>query len=699
MNRTRLLLLAVLCLAFGASVQADDSYDIDSIARYMGQEVVIESFKQNRGIYLEPVSASLLSAKEIKSNNINNIKEFTALIPNLYMPDYGSKMTSPVYVRGIGSRINAPSVALYVDGVPYFDRASFDLNVNDIETIEVLRGPQGTIYGRNTMGGVINIYTKSPFLYQGTNVNLGGGSHKLGKVGASHFGKINDKLAYSVSANYTHSGGYFNNRFTGKKADEMDDVSTRARLSWRVNPRLTMNLTLAYEYSDQNGYPYRLYDAKTKTASPVNYNEPSFYKRNLSTNGLHLSYVTDAFKLGSQTSFQFMDGKQGLDQDFTPQDLYYVDFYHRQQMYSQEVNIKSIDEDSRYQWQFGVFGFHQNYGQNNDVDWRKDKKHTLKDVKNPTSGYAIYHQSTINDLLIKNLSFVFGIRYDWEETKSTTVASDYLYGEDLKASNPVKEKKSFDQVTPKFALNYAFGNNGLTYFSVTRGYKTGGFNNTAELEKEKTFAPEYSWSYEWGAKSSFLDNVLHLDLSLFWIDWRDQQISQKQPSGKGYLLRNAGKSVSKGAEFTAQLNPISNLQFQLSYGYTLAKFKDYHDGDATKPVIYDGNYLPMVPKHTLSISAGYTIDVNRKWLDNMVLNAQYVGLGRIYWNDDNSVSQGFYDQVNAKVAFNRKNVSLELWAKNITDKKYISYHFSSGPTHYIQRGKPVSCGVNVLLNF
>lgn len=692
MNRTCIMLLALLCFATWNRVQAEDIYDLDSIPRYVGQEVVIESFKQSRGLYLEPISASLLSTKEITAHNIRNIKEFSALIPNLYMPDYGSKMTSPVYIRGIGSRINAPSVALYVDGVPYFDRASFDVNVNDVESIEVLRGPQGTIYGRNTMGGVINIYTKSPFQFQGTNVNLGAGSDHHYKVGASHYGKASNKLGYSVSANYGHGGGYFKNSFTGKKADPIDEVATRARLSWRVMPRLTMDLTMAYEYSDQDGYPYRVYDVDNKKMSTVDYNEPSYYKRTMSTNGLHVSYVTDVFKLGSQSSFQFMDGKQGLDQDFTPVDKFFVDFYHRQQMYSQEFNIKSIAEDSRYEWQFGVFGFHQNYSQNNDTDYRELKKHALQNVKNPTYGYAIYHQSTVNDLLLKNLSFVFGIRYDWERTKSTLVRSGYKYGEELAVQPADKGRTSFDQVTPKFALNYSFRDNGLTYFSVTRGYKTGGFNTTADEEKDKTFDPEYSWSYEWGAKSSLLNNLLHLDLSLFFIDWHDQQISQKKATGQGNVLRNAGKSQSKGAEFTAQLNPYRNLSMQLAYGYTQATFKDYNE-------IYNGNYLPMVPKHTFSLSAAYTVDVNEKWLDDILFNAQYMGMGRIYWNDANTVSQGYYDQVNAKVTFRKKDVSLDLWTKNITDKKYISYHFATSGVDYVQRGKPFSCGVNVNVKF
>lgn len=698
MNRSYTMLLALLCLSFTGKMQADDIYDLDSIPRYMGQEVVIESFKQNRGLYLEPISASILTNKEIKARNVQTIKDFSALIPNLYIADYGSKMYSPAYIRGIGSRINSPSVALYVDGVPYFDRASFDINVNDVESIEVLRGPQGTIYGRNTMGGVINMYTKSPFEYQGTNVQMGVGTHGLSKVGASHYGKLSPKLGYSVSADYRHFGGYFTNKFTDKKADPMDEVSTRARLTWKAAPRLTLDLSLAYEYSDQDGYPYRVYNVDTKEMGDINYNAPSYYKRNLSTNGLHASYVTDVFKIGSQSSFQFMDGTQGLDQDFTPVDKFYADFYHRQQMYSQELNIKSIAEDSRYDWQFGVFGFHQNYATINDIDFIQSKMYKIQDTRIPTYGYALYHQSTVNDILLKGLSFVFGIRYDWERTKSTFLTYDYAHGTEPKIPDADVQKAKFDQVTPKFALNYSFRDNGLTYFSVARGYKTGGFNSTAEQEKDKSFKPEYSWSYELGAKSSFLNNLLHLDLSLFYIDWRDQQISQMKASGKGYILRNAGKSTSKGVEFTAQVNPINNLSFQLAYGYTQATFKDYKNGEGEKAQVFDGNYLPMVPKHTFSLSADYTLNVNQKALDAIIFNAQYTGLGRIYWNDLNTVSQAYYSQLNAKVGFRKKDVSLELWAKNITDTKYISYYFASSG-NFVQQGKPVSAGVNLSVKF
>lgn len=693
-----IILLIFLFTATYSYVKAEDIQgENDSVKmKFTAKEVVIESFKQNNNLFLQPVSASLLTGKEVKDFNIINIKEITSIVPNLFIPDYGSKMTSPAYIRGIGSHRNAPSVGLYVDGVPYFDRSTFDININDIDRIEVLRGSQGTIYGRNTMGGIINVFTKSPFKYKGTNLNLTAGNYNNYQTGLSHYGNVDNKVGYAISGNYLHSGGYFKNTTTGKKADPIDAVSTRARISWRVQPQLLMHLVTAYEYSDQDGYPYRVLHKDTGEIDEVNYNARSYYRRNMSTNGLNIEYITDQFKLSSQLSFQFYDGKQGLDQDFTPKDSYYVDFYQRQQMYSQEFNIGSLKDDSRYVWQFGLFGFHQSYFQTNDVNNLLTGAHTIQSAKNPTDGFAAYHQSTINDIITPGLSLVLGVRYDREKTKSTMVGTPLT-----KAGESITDKNSFSQLTPKAAIQYTFKQDGLAYFSVTKGYKTGGFNNTAEKEEDLIFNPEYSWSYEIGSRSGFFNNLLFLDLSLFYINWENQQISQTKTSGKGFIIKNAGKSASKGVELSAQVNPVRNLSFQLGYGYTNAKYKDYKDYNAATGVTttYDDNYLPMVPQNTVSISANYTFGINRKWLDNIVLNAQYIGAGKLYWTDKNDISQDYYGIFNGKVSFVKKDFSIDLWSKNIGGEKYNSYYFSTSSQHYVQRGRPFTCGVNMNLKF
>ncbi|NDV78123.1 TonB-dependent receptor [Dysgonomonas sp. 511] len=692
-----LLLLFTVCLYFPTiSAEGGNPVSDSVVLSYTGKAVVIESFKQNSDLYLQPVAASLLTAQEVKDFNLVNIKEITSLTPNLFIPDYGSKMTSPVYIRGIGSHRNAPSVGLYVDGVPYFDRSAFDFNISDIDRVEVLRGPQGTIYGRNTMGGIINVFTKSPFKYAGTNVSLSAGNYNNYSGGVSHYGNVDNKIGYALSGNYMHSGGYFQNTTVGKKADPIDAVSMRTRLSWRIRPRLSAHLILAYEYSDQNGYPYRVLHKETGEVDPVNYNEPSFFRRNMSTNGLNIEYVTDAYKLSSQSSFQFFNGTQGLDQDFSPKDLYFVDFYQRQQMYSQEFNVKSLKEDSRYHWQFGLFGFHQNYYQTNDTDNRTTGGHTIQSAHNPTTGFAAYHQSTVNDLFIRNLSLILGVRYDRERAKLTM---DRIKPAETEPT--VYGKASFSQFTPKGSLQYSFSKDGMAYFSVSRGYKTGGFNNTAETEEDRIFDPEHSWSYEVGAKSGFWGKLLFVDMSLFYINWNDQQISQTKPSGQGFVIKNAGKSVSKGVELSVMLNPVKNVSLQAAYGYTSAKYKDHKDYNAKTEAttVYDGNYLPMVPRHTLSVAANYVLHIPWVWLDNITFNAQYAGAGKLYWTDKNDYTQPYYGQYNGKISFAKDNFSIGLWAKNITGKEYISYYFSTSGGHYVQKGKPFTFGVNLNVKF
>lgn len=691
------LLIGVLIAIAAFAEDRDTPLTSDSIPMsYEGEDIVIVAFKENMDITSQPISANLLSGKELNERNITTIKDLSAFIPNFFMPDYGSKLKAPLYIRGIGSQVNAPSVGLYVDGIPYFDRSSFDFNLNEIERIEILRGPQGTIYGRNTMGGVINVYTKSPFKKKESNVNLSAGSYDNYKIGASHIGNINNTFGYSFSGSYLKSGGYFDNIYTGKKADGMDVVTGRIRLGWIINPELNAYLTSAYEYSDQNGYPYGIYDAERRNkVKKVNYNCPSFYRRNMSNNGLTLEHTTARFKLSSQSSFQYFDGKQGIDQDFTPDDKYYVNFTHRQQMYSQEINIKSVRE-SFYKWQFGVFGFHQKYNQTNDVENRQLKKETITNIDNPTLGFALYHQSTLNKIFLEGLSATFGIRYDWERTK---MKNNTTLIDTLTSLLPAKYAKDiYTQVTPKFSLQYNLTSDNLVYFSVSKGYKAGGFNTTVEKEKDRIFKPEHSWNYEIGTKLSCLNKTINTDISLFYIDWTDQQISQKRATEQGFKIRNAGKSVSKGLEITTNIFTLKNLDIQLNYGYTHAKFKDYLY-DETKMTNYKGNFLPFVPRNTFSAAVKYNILTNYNWLDKISFNAQYIGIGKLYWNDNNKSVQDYYNTVNAKASFIKKGLTIDLWAKNITNEKYITYYFESMGNKFAQQSKPFSFGADINIKF
>ena len=142
----------------------------------------------------------------MQAAQVNSIKNLTGLVPNMFIPDYGSRLTSAVYIRGIGSRINTPSVGLYVDNIPYIDKSAFDFDYSDIERIDVLRGPQGTLYGRNAMGGLIKIHTKSPFSYQGTDLRIGAGTHNAYNTSLTHYHRVSERFAFSTGGFYDYEG-------------------------------------------------------------------------------------------------------------------------------------------------------------------------------------------------------------------------------------------------------------------------------------------------------------------------------------------------------------------------------------------------------------------------------------------------------------------------------------------------------------
>ena len=688
------VLLSCCFFLSALSVKAEGQ-DTTKVRQVDLNEVVVQSFKQNRDLRLEPLSASSVTGTAIQNKNITGIKEFSSFIPNLFMPDYGSKLTSPVYIRGIGSKINAPSVGLYVDGIPYFEKSAFDFSFTEIDRMEVLRGPQGTLYGRNTMGGIINVYTKSPLEYQGTNAFISNGTYGNRDYALSRYAKTGETFGYALSADYNRSDGYFTNLFTGKKADDQKSGSGRIRLEWKPTGRLHLGLMSTYDYSRQGGYPYAACDPLTHRPGDADYNDYSFYKRAMSTTGLTVEYKGAGYSLSSKTAFQYLSDHQGIDQDFSTASIYFARQDQKQKMVSEEFNIKSTTA-GRYKWLFGAFGFWQGIDNTVTLDYLSAKYSTRKLYDTPTCGFALYHQSTLDSLLADGLSLTFGLRYDYERA-----STDYLAYKDAgggsNQTDAFYSKLDFSQLTPKIALQYMFPSTGLLYATVTKGYKTGGFNTSFEREEDRSFRPESSWNYELGGKHPFLDNRLRAEIALFWIGWKNQQISQTLPSGRGSMLANAGRSVSKGVEVTLQGNPVNGLMVQVNYGFTHATFKEY--ADEKKKIDYSGNYLPMVPAHTLAVGADYTISNPCSHIDRIMISTNFTGVGRIHWKEDNKVTQPFYGQLNGKVSATKGFATFALWAKNITNTQYTAFYFETGGKGLAQRGRPFTIGGSVAITF
>ena len=560
--------------------------------------VVIATPKENNRLRQQPISATSFSQGDMRNNSVTSVKSLSGLVPNLFIPDYGSKLTTSVYVRGIGSRINTPAVGLYVDNIPFIDKSAFDFNYSDIERIDVLRGPQGTLYGRNTMGGLIRVFTKSPFSYQGTDISLGAATYNNYKASVNHYHRISDKFAFSAGAFYEHEGGFFENTArNNEKIDKSDEVGGRMRAIWLPKDNLKLDLTVNYEYSNQGGYPYQLtsisetdiyYQDLKGDLGKVAYNNECGYMRHLLNGGLNLEYQAENFILSSVTGFQYLKDEMNLDQDFTSQWLNTegpVTFH--------EDGIQNLIEDNIN----SIFPSGNPKAPEMKVDIASNQIHVPGIFDTPTLNSAVYHQSTINDLLVEGLSLTVGIRLDYEKIKmnynsSTNMPFNFLFKmgsmpievKDLKALSTFEGGLSTDylQVLPKFSLQYSWNKMNNVYATISKGYRSGGYNiqmfseiiqgslrnsmidavaNTEEFSKfagmlenfkkdgvnikdATLYKPEYSWNYEIGSHMTMFDGRLQADVAAFYMDTHDQQISRFAASGLGRITVNAGKSRS-----------------------------------------------------------------------------------------------------------------------------------------------------------
>lgn len=300
------LLFASLAISGVAGVAPDSVVNKDVSLN----EVVVTDFKQNKR-NLTSIAVSTINSQQLLNHQIVNLKELTAVMPNFYMPDYGSYANTPIFIRGIGAKTKGSAVGFYVDGVPHFESSAFNIDLSDIAAVDVFRGPQGTLYGRNTIAGVINVYTHNPLDYQKTRIKVGYGMYNDVVAQASNYSKLTDKLGLSSAISYHHNDGMFINQFLNNKADKVNEAEGRLGLYWRPTMNWLIHLNSTLTHSKQNGYPYAPYDLTKDALSPISYNRNSTYKRLISTTGLNARYENSRISFNSQTSYQFIKSHQG----------------------------------------------------------------------------------------------------------------------------------------------------------------------------------------------------------------------------------------------------------------------------------------------------------------------------------------------------------------------------------------------------
>ena len=376
-----LLIAALLALAAPESTDSLRTTDIEEV-------VVVSTPKENLRLRRQPLSSTSFSQASMSERGLVGVKDFSAEVPNLFIPSYGSHLTTSVYVRGIGSRIGTPAVALYVDGVPQVSAASYDFNFAAVDRVDVLRGPQSTLYGRNSMGGVIRVFTKNPMQYQGTDISFDAshaagkapsGRHDGGGIGRyrlnlTHYHRISERFAFSGHLFGDVDGGYFRNEGRDDEhIDDQKDFGARMRFIFKPKRDLNFDLTLSHEWLRQGGYPYEYCGIVGTPSTPepqtmvgqIAYDNRSGYRRNLTNVGLTTERLWPSVELTSVTGFQHLHDRMDLDQDFTTTNLYTLMQRQNANTLSEEVVLKNRRKAEQqtsanyYDWLFGFNALQQ----------------------------------------------------------------------------------------------------------------------------------------------------------------------------------------------------------------------------------------------------------------------------------------------------------------------------------------------------
>lgn len=722
--------------------------EIDSIETIsLGQVDVYSSKETNQ--QNAPVSSTLFSADKINQSQVVSIKDLSAKVPNFFIPDYGSSMSSTPYVRGVGSRYSGQSITLYVDNVPYLEKSAFDFELYDVSQIEVLRGPQGTLYGRNSIGGVVNMYTLSPLNYQGAKVALTAGNYGLMQAKGTYYTKLGDKLGLSVGGYVGKHSGFYTNDFKGKKQDAEKTAGGRFKLAWDVSQRLKLNYSADFDYVDQDAFPYGLYDTGTGETANPNFNDLGHYNRKTLNNSFSMKQVNDDYIFTLSLAHQFFDDVMNLDQDFLPLSIFTLQQKQKQHMLNSEAVIRSAGIKN-YKWLVGANAFVQEVDMTAPVTFKEDGVKNILQPQLPAgmtikessyeipgaftykrNGGALFHQSTFDNLLVQGLSLTLGGRLDIENKTQLDYDTHSKMTMQMQRGPQLIEMPAeahlvgsvdttFVAFLPKASLKYEWGNQNFVYASVSRGYKSGGFNvqmisdlvteslrarpgsPAPDVKSRTMYMPEMSWNYELGLHNTFFDRKLSTEITLFYMDISGMQLTEFVATGAGRRLTNAGTSVSKGLELSAEMILGSGFNGGVNYGFAHATFNHFTqietiDGKQVD-VDYSGKFVPYAPQHTANVYLNYVKNFENSFLSQFYGNISYSGIGKIYWQESNEISQDFYSLLDAKLGVKKNAFGLELWGKNLLNTEYNAFYFESFNNKFFQKGKPVQFGARLTMD-
>lgn len=667
--------------------KADEEYKLETMT--------VTAQKKEENVQDVPMSMSVFSDIQLEDAGIKDTSDLVRFAPNVHLKE--SSAENVLIIRGISSfdtSIYSPA-GFYVDDVNFPLHYMYNTELLDLERVEVLRGPQGTLYGRNSESGVINLVTKQPDNEFRAKLLSEYGSYDSWRFGANVSGPIaKDKLYLGLALQYKLSDGYMENKFNDDdESAEKDHKNGRATLRWTPTDQWDISLIAdVMDTDDQNiQYRYRTGPFATDYYDIRHSATDEYSKQEGNGQTLRLKHKGNSFNLLSVTGLRNYEHKYNgsLDQTDDPSAWFNwgeTRFTYDIEHMSEEFRISSPDNHGPFEWLIGAYGFKEE----TDISQDRMAWGMAADTDIDIDGYAAFGQGTYT--LFDKLHLTAGLRFDHQDLKGKMKGTGM--------SGPIDQDKDldYDEFLPKFSIAYDFSKDIMAYVSASKGYMVGGYNYGYMPTNEDAFYydAEYTWNYEAGIKSSWIDNKLLANLSIFYIYIDDKQVVEWSMT-LGTKIENAAEAHSQGIELELQARPVQGLDLFAGFGYTESKFDDWKalQMDGT---IYDfeDNYLPNAPRYTYNLGAAY------RHISGLFGRVDLLGTGKFYGDARNNLKQEDYEIVNLRLGYEGDNIGISFWCTNLFDEEYVTALYdltNMGLGELVQDGEPRMLGVTVSYRF
>lgn len=654
------------------------------------ETVTVTASKREGSVKDFPGNVSVMESPFIEEHGIDDLKDLTRFAPNVYVKDTSSG--GSIVCRGISTidtSLFSP-MGLYVDDVAYPMGYMSNQDLFDVERVEVLRGPQGTLYGRNSESGVINVVIKKPDNERRTNTLFELGNYDSARAGVSTSGPIaEDALFYRLSLQGQITDGFYENLIT-----DDDDVSGKktfngsGTLRWTPTDRWDVSFNLDGARRDLGISKLRFDTGPNKTDRfKVTSNESDKAYENELGQSAKARYSWKGMELTSVTSHRTFGRTHHLDSDRTAVALGVSELDLDSDSWSQELRLASTDESS-LSWLAGVYGRHEVIDADFAIKHVNPLLASARDGDSRDTGAAGFGQATYE--LTPGLRLTGGLRLEASRNKGrqtyTSSAGTVAYDDTLYDT----------EVLPMVSLSYDVSPQVTTYATVSQGYLAGGFNFYNAADKNSfSYDPERTTNYEIGVKTNWLDQRLALDATVFYMATTDKQV-REEVAGAGlgvWNFSNAAKTHSQGIELEGRYDPLKGLQCTAGFGYARSVVDDWKTTSGGTPVDYSGNKLPWAPEYTYNLGVAYRHE------NGLFASADLLGTGEQYFDAANALREGGYRTVDLRTGYESDDIDVSLWVKNLMDEGYVVKKVTSSSNTLVEDGAPRTFGVTVNWRF